>query len=442
MAWRTSILACSANLIFALSILGAQRLPGSHVRLVAGSLAQGPEYASGLSEEIVGKCRFPENGKQLLFEDFENRQDVETATLIHCRTYRRNRMAAPLSTEDLNCILASTRNLWDEMRGERIFITGGTGFFGCWLVESFLHVNRVEKLAAQATILTRDPAAFRQKCPHLASDPAITLLAGDVRDFAFPDGEYRFVIHAATETSAKQAAENPIGLLATILRGTERTLEFAATHGTEKFLLASSGAVYGAQPASITHLTEDYAGAPNPLITGSVYAEGKRAAELMCAAYAKTYGIACKIARGFAFVGPHLPLDAHFAIGNFIRDAMQGDVIRVNGDGTPRRSYMYGADLAVWLWTILFRGAPMEAFNVGSDRDLSILELAQAVAGAIRPSASVQVAREPQPGVPVQQYVPCTRKAAEQLGLRCSVSIQDAIVRTAAWYGDSSGSLR
>ena len=84
----------------------------------------------------------------------------------------------------------------------------------------------------------------------------------------------------------------------------------------------------------------------------------------------------------------------------------------------------------------------MEAFNVGSDRDLSILELAQAVAGAIRPSASVQVAREPQPGVPVQQYVPCTRKAAEQLGLRCSVSIQDAIVRTAAWYGDSSGSLR
>jgi len=124
-------------------------------------------------------------------------------------------------------------------------------------------------------------------------------------------------------------------MLAPILRGTERTLDFAVTHGTQKFLLVSSGAVYGKQPPSITHLSEDYAGATNQLRCDSVYSEGKRAAELMCAVYGAKYGIECKIARLLRVVGPYLPLDAHFAIGNFIRDAKRGDLIHVNGDGTP-----------------------------------------------------------------------------------------------------------
>src|SRR4051812_49271801 len=111
-------------------------------------------------------------------------------------------MAPHLPPADLEHISLHTRDLWDEMRNQRIFITGGTGFFGCWLVESFAHVNRILKLEAQATVLTRDPVAFSGKCPHIASDPAISLLKGDVRDFSYPDQEFRYVIHAATDTSA------------------------------------------------------------------------------------------------------------------------------------------------------------------------------------------------------------------------------------------------
>ena len=188
-------------------------------------------------------------------------------------------MAAPLSMVDLDLVLAQTRELWEEMRGQRVFITGGTGFFGCWLVESFCHVNRALGLGARATVLTRDPARFAAKCPHLAGDPAITLHAGDVRSFEFPAGEFRFVIHAATEASAKQAAEEPMEMLSTILAGTERTLKFAAQCGARKFLLTSSGAVYGRQPPEMTHVPESYDGAPDPLNAASVYAEGKRAAE-------------------------------------------------------------------------------------------------------------------------------------------------------------------
>jgi nucleoside-diphosphate-sugar epimerase len=345
---------------------------------------------------------------------------------------RNDAMAPPLSIADLDLILAHTRELCSEMRGQNVFITGGTGFFGCWLVESFLYANRALQLGAQATILTRNPQAFAQKCPHLASDPAITLLAGDVRDFPFPQGDFRYVVHAASEISAGGAADE---IEDTIKRGAERTLQFAAAHGTQKFLLTSSGAVYGAQPASIMHMPEEYAGAPVPLASATAYAEGKRAAEQVCADYARSYGIECKIARCYAFVGPHLPLDGRFAIGNFIRDAMRGDVIQVQGDGTPTRSYMYAADLMIWLWTMLFRAPSLEVFNVGSDQAVSILELAQTVAAALDAKAGIHVAHRAVQSAPVQQYVPSTRKAEQQLGLQRRISLEEAIRRTAAWHG-------
>jgi dTDP-glucose 4,6-dehydratase len=144
-------------------------------------------------------------------------------------------MARPLPGTDLEHILRQTRTLWEPMRGKRIFITGGTGFFGCWLVESFCHINRELHLNASATVLTRNPRNFSTKAPHLAADPYVELLTGDVKDFTFPAGVFPFVIHAATEASARQAAEEPLEMLSTILAGTQRTLEFAATHGTLRF---------------------------------------------------------------------------------------------------------------------------------------------------------------------------------------------------------------
>jgi nucleoside-diphosphate-sugar epimerase len=338
----------------------------------------------------------------------------------------------PLATADLDHILGHTAPLWNEMRNQRLFITGGTGFFGTWLTESFAHINRSLNLNAHATILTRSPRAFTRKCPHLAADPALTLLTGDVRNFEFPSGDFPFVIHAATEASAVQLAEDPQEMLTTILDGTDRTLQFASTHNTQKLLFTSSGAVYGPQPSNLLHIPEDYV--PPSLDTLNVYAQGKRTAEEMCAQCASQFPIEIKIARCFAFVGPHLPLDAHFAIGNFLRNALHNQPIAIAGDGTPLRSYLYAADLAIWLWTILFRAPSMQPINVGSEEAISIADLASTIIATLNPALEIKIARPATPGVPPLQYVPSTQRARQQLGLKQLIPLEEAIRRTAAWH--------
>ncbi|MFA6054903.1 MAG: NAD-dependent epimerase/dehydratase family protein [Thermodesulfovibrionales bacterium] len=347
-----------------------------------------------------------------------------------------------LLTADLDYILEHTVALWEEVRNRRIFITGGTGFFGCWLLESFARANERLKLNASALVLTRSPDAFRHRAGHLASHPAIRFHVGDVRSFKFPKEEFSHIIHAATETGSQRNEEDPLLLVDTIVQGTRHTLEFARHCRAKKFLLTSSGAVYGKQPPEVTHVPEDYQGGPDTTDTRSAYGEGKRTAELLCSIYAKQYGLEAKIARCFAFVGPHLPLDMHFAIGNFIRDGMRGSRIYVKGDGKPYRSYLYAADLAVWLWTILFRGKSCQPYNVGSEKDLSIGALARTVANAFQPEREVHISKQAVDGQSAERYVPSTKRIRLELGIKENIDLQEAIKRTILWYSRQVNSGR
>jgi dTDP-glucose 4,6-dehydratase len=338
----------------------------------------------------------------------------------------------PLAT-DLDHILDHTRELWEELRRRRIFITGGTGFFGCWLLESFAWANDRLGLNASALVLTRNLAAFQKKVPHLAVHPDIHFHPGDIRSFEFPTGSFSHIIHAATESSAKLNAEERLTIFASIVDGTRRTLEFARQCGAQKFLLTSSGAVYGRQPPDLTHIPEEYLGAPDPTDPLSAYGEGKRAAETLCALYSNQYGFEAKIARCFAFVGPYLPLDAHFAIGNFIRDGLKGGPIIVKGDGAPYRSYLYSADMAIWLWTILFRGESGRVYNISSENAISITDLAQLVRNIVSPGCEINIAHQRVPGRLAERYVPSTQRARKELDLQEWIGLEDGIKRMVTW---------
>jgi len=336
--------------------------------------------------------------------------------------------------EDLDHILCHTHDLWEELRGKRIFITGGTGFFGCWLLESFLWANEKLNLDSHATVLTRSPDLFRIKAPHLAEHPSITIIQGTTTTFDFPAGAFSHIIHAATETAPKFQRVMPLENFVSNTEGTRRVLDFACASGVGKLLFTSSGAVYGRQPPELTHVSEDYAGAPATTDLNTSYGQSKRVSEFLCAAYAQAHGFKALIARCFAFVGPGLPLDANLAIGNFVQDAMHRRTIRISGDGTPYRSYLYASDLTIWLWTILFRGESCRPYNVGSAADISIAELAHKVKTIISPDTAVEVAGHPDPGRLAERYVPATERCQTELGLRVRVPLDEAILRTCNWY--------
>jgi dTDP-glucose 4,6-dehydratase len=348
-------------------------------------------------------------------------------------------MSDNLLCKDLDHILAYTEDLWKEARGERFFITGGTGFVGTWLTESLLWANRRLALHLSVFVLTRHPDTFYARLPYLAADPALTLISGDVRRFQYPPGLFPFIIHAASASYNLADPESLVSSFEQDTAATRNVLKFAQAARASRFLFTSSGAVYGKQPPELSHIPEDYPGAPSAADPNSAYGQAKRISEFFCASCAQAGALDVMIARLFAFTGPYLPLDGQYASGNFVRDALAGHSVHIQGDGTSYRSYMYAADLALWLWTILFRGRSTCPYNVGSPEEITIWELAQRVVEATAPGTPIRVSQEAVDGRPASRYIPDTRRAENELGLRCQISLEDGIRRMYEWHTTCRG---
>lgn len=333
-----------------------------------------------------------------------------------------------IPVSDLDAALDRVEDALRGLDGAGLFVTGGTGFFGRWFVALLGHARRRLDLNLSITVLSRDPVAFAARFPVLAGE--VALVAGDVRDFAFPEGRFTHIVHAATDTvSPDDAVLDQVG---SIVDGTRRVLAFAAQAGAGRLLYVSSGAVYGRQPPELSAIPETYAGACDPLDPRSAYGQAKRLGEQLCAIANARGETEAVIARAFAFVGPGLPLNAHFAIGNFIRDARARRTIVVSGDGRPLRSYLYAGDLAAWLVTLLVRGGAGQAYNVGSDHAIDIAGLARLV-GVVVPLAGGIAVQGRAVGDPARQrYVPSIDKARTTLGLDVWTPLTVAIARTAA----------
>lgn len=317
-----------------------------------------------------------------------------------------------------------------------LFLTGGTGFFGRSILRRIAAATqRAGYASPKVTVLTRSPASFLAHYPEFSGLAWLTFHAGDILSglSAFPkDGKFTHVLHAAADsTLGPQMA--PLDRFDQIVTGTRNVLDFAVRVGAKRFLLTSSGGVYGAQPATLERIPESYLGMPDPLSAYNAYSVSKRLAEHLCALYGEKHGLVTVVARCFAFVGPDLPLDAHFAIGNFIRDALNRPEITVNGNGRPLRSYLYQDDLADWLLTLLEKGRPCQAYNVGSDEALSIAELANLVRDLIAPGKAVCLKGNASADTAIRnRYVPDIDKARSELGLQVTTPLADAIRLTAS----------
>jgi len=330
--------------------------------------------------------------------------------------------------EDFALIDAALAPAWARLDGARLFFAGGTGFIGRWMLEALARAP----IDMHVTVLSRDPDGFAARAPHLAA--RVACVQGDVvAGFDWPEGPFTHVIHGATDASAALTANEPVRMFDTILTGTRTLLELARAHNA-RFVFMSSGAVYGRQPSWLAGVDEDWTGGPDPRDPLSAYAEGKRAAETLCAAYARQYGLDVVTTRIFALLGPLLPLGTHFAAGNFIRDAIAGQPIRVQSSGEAVRSYLYAADLAVWMWRLVIDAAPGAAYNVGSHQGVTIAALAKRI-GRMLGAPRVEILGRQDAGWNPGRYVPANHRICTDLGVRVSVRLDAAIRRTAAANG-------
>ncbi len=327
-----------------------------------------------------------------------------------------------LPAPDLAHILSHAAADLEELRRRKFFISGGTGFFGKWLLGALAHANEELKLDLRMTVLSRDPAAFQRQYPLLERVPGLDFVQGDVGQFVPDERLFDYVLHAATDTTAFTDEAKERERSGAIVEGTRRMLDLTKKSGARRMLNVSSGAVYGAAAGRSTGAKEDDYDLAKPL---TPYAEAKREAESLCAESGSDF----VTARAFAFLGPHLPLDAHFAAGNFLRDAWKGVPILVRGDGTAWRSYLYPADLVVWLLRILLRGQQGRAYNVGSDEVVSIARLAHLIAGAVEPKLDVTVQSLQSQG-PHNIYLPNVERARSELNLDVWIPLNGAISRT------------
>jgi dTDP-glucose 4,6-dehydratase len=348
-----------------------------------------------------------------------------------------------LDRGELHALVAAAETPLRCLRGASLLLTGATGWFGVWLLDTLCAADDLLGLGLRIHAVSRAPARFLARFPPFARDPRIVWVAADVRALLPTAAGFSHVIHAATDTSAAPGGATAEQLYETIVEGTRRTLAAAGSR-CQGFLYLSSGAVYGPlrhdqtgfrETDAATDVEPDYfaarraSAAPDPARTGSAYGRGKRAAEHLCTA-AAARGLPVRIARCFAFVGPHMPFDRHFAIGNFIADAVAGRAIRVSGDGRPLRSYLYMTDLMRALFLVLAAGRCGRAYNVGSDIAVSIAALAHCVD---RNAGGAGVHIEGAASDPWDRYVPDTTRLQTELDFAAEVALEEAIVRTAAW---------
>jgi dTDP-glucose 4,6-dehydratase len=316
-----------------------------------------------------------------------------------------------------------------ELAGSRILLTGGTGFVGKWLLQTAKDAQTNSLNQVKIVVPTRQLSAPHVQSAMQIGCPNVSWIEGDFLEEQIDIGKVDMIIHAATPASAKLNAENPSEMLRVNIAAMESVLRLAENN--TPLLFTSSGAVYGTQPESMTHIPERSIDPIPPKDQLNAYAQGKQAAERMCREAGNEGRCNPIIARLFAFGGEYLPLETHFAIGNFVQNALDRKPIIVRGDERTRRSYLYGADMAIWLWSALAYGGVDKPFHIGSENSISILELAQAVAKASNQTLNffpkIKVAQQVDLAETVHQYVPANSDTREVLQVSEWTSLEDTI---------------
>lgn len=285
-------------------------------------------------------------------------------------------MRHPIIEDDLRRIV-SCRLPWERLFGKTVLISGANGFVPSYMLETLLYLNESVGAGTRVIALVRNAERATRRLGHLAGRPDLSIVVQNVQDPYAGPAAVDFVIHAASQASPKFYSTDPVGTFAANIMGTWRMLETARDAQSEGLLFFSSGEVYGRIEDPSIPVSETSFGSVDPVDLRSCYAEGKRGGETLCACWHSQFGIPAKIVRLSHTYGPRMDLNDGRVFSDFVADVVAGRDIVMKSDGSARRPFCYLADTIQGIFTVLLRGNSGEAYNVGSDSEISILELAE-----------------------------------------------------------------
>lgn len=341
--------------------------------------------------------------------------------------------AIQLVREDAEAVLAGREKELRELQGKHLFITGGTGFLGAWLLELIKVLNERHNFGISVTVFSRRAKEFALQWPHLGRNPWLTLQEGDIRHFAELPRDVSYIIHAASLTDRRHFASQPTAVAETIGLGTIRLLRAAnLLDDVKKIVLMSSGLIYGKQDWELGAVDEKHIGSLACHDVNSVYAESKRYAEVVAQCSISESKLPIVTLRPFAFVGPYQSIQLPWAVTDFIRDSFNGGPIRIMGDGSTVRSIMYGSDFAYWVLCAMANAEARSIYNVGSPEPIDLGSLAKLITQNFTPSPQI-ITHVGKGNFERSRLVPSISKATNELGLKVTVPLREAITRAIRW---------
>jgi len=339
-----------------------------------------------------------------------------------------------LVKQDAQAVIATGFDRLKPLANSHVFISGGTGFLGTWLLELIAALNTLHQFNTQVTVFSRFPQKFIERVPHLGRRKEFNFLEGDIRYLTELPRETDYVIHAAALTDRRLFASNPTMVGEVNAFGAIRILRAAnLLEHLKKLVLVSSGLVYGPQSLTVERIDEKYVSGMACDNANAIYAESKRFAEAMATSFVSESKLPLVTVRPFAFVGPYQSLELPWAVTDFIRDSLAGSELKIMGDGSTVRSLMYASDYAFWVLAALAQGKPRAAYNIGSPEPIDLLSLAKMIGQHFTPSPEI-LTRVGQSGHETTRLVPNVDKARAELGVSVSVPLSEAIQKSIKWH--------
>ena len=281
---------------------------------------------------------------------------------------------------DIDSVLADSNINWDALNGKKMLITGASGLIGGLLVSCLVCGNQRGMLDCEIYALARNEEKARKLFGADFND--VNWIFSDVETVDLGDIKPDFIIHAASPTSSKGFVEKPVEVLEAGILGTRNLLEQVAKQGIEKFVYLSTMEVYGAHQGD-EKVTEDTQLSVDSAVVRNCYPISKIVAENFCVSYFSEYGVPISIARLTQTFGPGVAYDDGRVFAEFARCAIEKRDILLKTEGKTKRNYLYTADAARAIFTLLLtKDSNGEIYNVANeDTYCSIKEMAELVCG-------------------------------------------------------------